>query len=203
MSLLVIDTALGALSVALLAGDGTVIAACHRDLSRGHAEALMPAVAEVMGDCRPDAVLVDTGPGSFTGLRIGIAAARALALAWDVPVTGYRSLALIAAPLFAADPALARLQVVAEAGRGQLYVSVLDRSLSTDAEPLALDPVAAAAHLDAAIPVAGPGAGRIPGRFTILGEAWPDARHALLLPSAARSLEPEPQYVRPADAVAA
>ena len=203
MSLLVIDTALGALSVALLTDEGAVIAAHHSELARGHAEALMPVVAEVVGDRRPDAVLVDTGPGSFTGLRIGIAAARALALAWGVPVSGYRSLALIAAPLFAADPALARLQVVAEAGRGQLYVSVLDRSLTTDAEPLALDPVAAAAHLDPAIPVAGPGASRISGHFMLLAEAWPDARHALLLPVAARSLAPEPQYVRPPDAVAA
>lgn len=202
MSLLVIDTATEAHSVALLDG-GAVLAFHHEILSRGHAEALMPAVAAVMGDRVPDAILVDIGPGSFTGLRIGIAAARALALAWGVPVQGYHSLSLIAAPVFAATPGLARLQIVAEAGRGQLYVATLARDLLLAAEPHALDAAGAAAMLDAALPVAGPGARRLPGAFTVLADAWPDARHAALLPAPARSLRPQPLYVRPPDAVAA
>lgn len=199
MRRLVIDTALGAHSVALLDGN-TVLAFHHEEMVRGHAEALMPAVAAVLAEQRPDAILVDIGPGSFTGLRIGIAAARALALAWDVPVHGYHSLALIAAPVFAADPLLARLQVVAEAGRGQLYVATLGRDLVLAAEPLAVTATEAAALLDPALPVAGPGADRVPG-FRVLGTAWPDARDAGLLPD--RALPPEPLYVRPPDAVAA
>lgn len=202
MSWLVIDTALSAHSVALL--DGLAVVAFHHELlARGHAEALMPAVAAVVGARRPDEVLVDIGPGSFTGLRIGIAAARALALAWGVEVHGYHSLALIAAPLFAADPALDRLQVVAEAGRGQLYVATLGRDLALDAEPRALDAAAVAALLDPALPLAGPGAGRVPGSFRLLAEDWPDARHAALLPPSARSLPADPLYVRPPDAIAA
>ncbi|QXQ06058.1 tRNA (adenosine(37)-N6)-threonylcarbamoyltransferase complex dimerization subunit type 1 TsaB [Sphingosinicellaceae bacterium] len=205
MTILVIDTALAAHSIALL--DGAAVLAWHHEIiERGHAEALMPALAALMqraGVERPDAVLVDTGPGSFTGLRIGIAAARALGLAWGVPVTGYRSLALIAAPLFAADPGLERLSVVAEAGRGQLFLQVLDRNLADVAEPLALDAAAVAARLDPTLPLAGPGAARVAalGNFRVVGEAWPDARDAALLPPAARALSPDPLYVRPPDAV--
>ncbi len=199
---LVIDTATEAHSVALIDG-GTVVAFHHEILSRGHAEALMPAVAAVLGDRVPQAILVDIGPGSFTGLRIGIAAARALALAWAVPVHGFHSLSLIAAPLFAADPGLARLQVVAEAGRGQLYVATLGRDLMLAGDPQALDALSAAAVLDPALPVAGPGAGRLPGAFAVCADAWPDARDAALLPGPARALPPEPLYVRPPDAVAA
>ena len=205
MTTLVIDTALAAHSIALL--DGSAVLAWHHEIiDRGHAEALMPAVAALMqraGIERPDAVLVDIGPGSFTGLRIGIAAARALGLAWDVPVSGYRSLALIAAPLFAADPTLERLSVVAGAGRGQLFVQVVDRGLADESEPLALDATAVAARLDPALPVAGPGAARVAAlrNVRIVGEAWPDARDAALLPPAARALAPDPLYVRPPDAV--
>ena len=202
MKQLVIETALAAHSVALL-GDGAVVAFHHEIMTRGHAEALMPAVAEVMGDQRPDAILVDIGPGSFTGLRVGIAAARALGLAWGVPVHGYRSLALIAAPVFAADPALERLSVVAEAGRGQLYAAMLDRSLDGDALPYAMDAAALAARLDPSLPVAGPGAARVValGRFAVRADAWPDARDARLLPPA--MLPPEPLYVGAAEAAAA
>ena len=205
MTVLVIDTALAAHSIALLDGPD-VLAWHHEIIDRGHAEALMPALAALMlraGVERPDAILVDIGPGSFTGLRIGIAAARALGLAWDVPVSGYRSLALIAAPLFTADPTLERLSVVAEAGRGQLFVQILDRDLADDAEPEALDAASVAACLDPALSVAGPGAARVAalGKFNVIGEAWPDARDAALLPLAARSLTSDPMYVRPPDAV--
>ncbi len=199
MTVLVIDTALGAHSVALLDGSA-VIAFHHEAMVRGHAEALMPAVARVMGEIRPDTILVDIGPGSFTGLRIGIAAARALALAWQVPVHGYHSLALVAAPVFAAHADLARLHVAAEAGRGQLYIATLGRDLVFEAEPVAVTAAEAATLLDPALPIAGPGAERVSG-FLVLAGAWPDARDACLLPD--RLLAPEPLYVRPPDAVAA
>ena len=205
MRRLVIETALSAHSVALLDG-ARVVRRHHELLARGHAEALMPAVAAVMaGEPAPDAVLVDIGPGSFTGLRVGIAAGRALALAWAVPVTGFHSLALIAAPLFAADPGLANLQVVAEAGRGQLYVARLDRALRFADEPRALDAVSAATALDPRWPLAGPGAARVAAvrAFTVLADAWPDAADVALVPAGACDLPPEPLYVRPPDAVAA
>ncbi len=203
-TLLVVNTALAAQSLALLRGDD-VLAARHQVIGRGHAETLMPEIAALFADggiARPDAILVDIGPGSFTGLRIGIAAARALGLAWGVPVTGYASLALVAAPHFAADRGLGRLVAVAEAGRGLLYVQVLDRDLRVEV-PEALDAATAAARLDAALPVAGPGAARLAALSgaPLLGDAWPEARHAALLPEAARSLVPAPLYISAPDAV--
>ena len=213
--LLVIDTALAALSLALLDGE-RVVASHHEVIGRGHAEALMTAVAALVGDGPPPtAIIVDIGPGSFTGLRIGIAAARALGLAWNVPVTGYSSLALIAAPCLAADPALGRLAVVAEAGRGQLYVQVLDREFVAEQDAVALTASEAAVWLDPLLALAGPGAASVRPTSSprlrgndgeaetahVIAETWPDARDAWRLPPAARNLSPTPLYVRPPDAV--
>ena len=199
---LVIDTALAAQSLALLDGS-TVIASRHGVIGRGHAEALMPALAAVLDEAGviPDAILVDVGPGSFTGLRIGIAAARALGLAWDVPVAGYSSLALIAAPVFAAHSD-ERIAVVAEAGRGLLYVQMIDRDLVAHADVVALDAAAVFAWLVPGVALAGPGAERVPGA-RVLAQAWPDARDVYLLPAAAAALPPVPRYVSAPDAVAA
>lgn len=197
---LVIDTALAAQSLALLDG-ARVVAARHSVIGRGHAEALMPALAALLdeGGATPARILVDVGPGSFTGLRIGIAAARALGLAWGVPVVGYPSLALAAAPVFAAHPDT-RLAVVAEAGRGLLYAQLLDRDLVAEAEPLVLDAVGVAAWLPGGLALAGPGAARVPGA-RVLADAWPDARDAALLREAA-TLPPVPRYLSAPDAVA-
>ncbi|WP_016744608.1 tRNA (adenosine(37)-N6)-threonylcarbamoyltransferase complex dimerization subunit type 1 TsaB, partial [Rhizorhabdus wittichii] len=93
---LVIDTATAACSVALIE-DGAIVAEAHDVVGRGHAERLMPMIAALPGGGRADSILVDCGPGSFTGVRVGLAAARALALGWGVPVHGYSSMAAIAA----------------------------------------------------------------------------------------------------------
>ena len=86
---LVIDTATAACSVALIAGD-QVIDRRHEVVGRGHAERLVPMIAELglggPGGGRAERILVDCGPGSFTGIRVGIAAARGLAIGWGVPV---------------------------------------------------------------------------------------------------------------------
>src|SRR5437868_6719428 len=99
MTILVIETATAACSVALLDGK-QVAAARHELVGRGHAERLVPMIGEVLaeaGCARAALIQVDCGPGSFTGIRVGLAAARALALAWGVPVAGYSAMALIAA----------------------------------------------------------------------------------------------------------
>ncbi|WP_369426572.1 tRNA (adenosine(37)-N6)-threonylcarbamoyltransferase complex dimerization subunit type 1 TsaB [Glacieibacterium megasporae] len=196
--LLVIETAF-ALSVALL-DDDRIVAEEHREVGRGHAEALMPAVAAVVGNSRVTEIVVDIGPGSFTGLRIGIAAARALGLAWGVPVTGVGSLSLIAAAAFAADPSLAAVTAVADAGRGQVYWQSSDRDFAETGE------AAAGALGTIALPpsttCAGPGAALIPGA-QCLDPAPPRAASLRHLPRSAWSLPPVPLYLRAPDAVAA
>src|SRR5271167_2560005 len=108
MRVLAIDTALGACSAAVLDTAFGGIVASSLPMARGHAEALMPLLARVMkqsgmafGDI--DRVVVTTGPGSFTGLRVGIAAARGLALAVGIPAVGVSTLSAYAAPYLGAD----------------------------------------------------------------------------------------------------
>jgi len=95
MRTLAIDCATEACSVALFDGED-VIAAAHRVLGRGHAEQLVPMIAGLPDKGRAQRILVSLGPGSFTGVRIGIAAARALGFAWGAQVLGYPTLALVA-----------------------------------------------------------------------------------------------------------
>src|SRR5579863_2185237 len=109
MRVLAIDTALAACSAAVLdTAYGGIVASESLPMIRGHAEALMPLVARVMkasGLTFPDLdrVVVTTGPGSFTGLRVGIAAARGLGLATGLPVVGVSTLSAYAAPYLGVD----------------------------------------------------------------------------------------------------
>ena len=96
MRTLVIDTATPHLSVALF-DDGVLIGHHHQAVGRGHAELLLPVIAALPDGGRADALRIGCGPGSFTGQRIGIAAARALAFAWGADLLGFNTLALIAA----------------------------------------------------------------------------------------------------------
>ena len=114
-----IGTAHRACSLALVEGS-EVIASTHEIIGRGHAERLMPMLADLLDGRRPDEIVVEVGPGSFTGIRIGVAAARALALAWKVPIHGISSMVLTAARAFAegAEPPLA---VVLDGGRGEVF----------------------------------------------------------------------------------
>jgi tRNA threonylcarbamoyladenosine biosynthesis protein TsaB len=109
MRLLAIDTALAACSAAVLdTAHGGVVASESLPMIRGHAEALMPLVARVMkasglAFAALDRIVVTTGPGSFTGLRVGIAAARGLGLATKIPVVGVSTLSACAAPYLSVD----------------------------------------------------------------------------------------------------
>jgi tRNA threonylcarbamoyladenosine biosynthesis protein TsaB len=105
MRVLAIDTALAACSAAVLDTEyGGIVASESLPMVRGHAEALMPLLQRVMNQARMtfadiDRIAVTTGPGSFTGLRVGIAAARGIALAADKPVVGVTTLTAYAAPV--------------------------------------------------------------------------------------------------------
>jgi tRNA threonylcarbamoyladenosine biosynthesis protein TsaB len=109
MRVLAIDCALDACAAAVLdSSAGAVVASQTRIMVRGHAEALMPLIARVMDEAaiefrELDRIAVTVGPGSFTGLRVGISAARGIALAAAKPAIGVTTLAGLAAPHIAAD----------------------------------------------------------------------------------------------------
>jgi len=198
--LLCIDTALAGLSVALCDGD-RIVAEHHVLIGRGHAESVIPVVADVMaraGIAAPDSIAVDIGPGSFTGLRIGIAAARALGLAWTVPVHGMRATDLVAIAAFRSLPDCSKLAVVLDAGRGQLYVENFERSFSDPTgEITAMSPEAATRACADAV-VVGPGA-LLLFDANPLYTCWPRAADARLLPVVKRSHSATPLYIRAPD----
>jgi tRNA threonylcarbamoyladenosine biosynthesis protein TsaB len=105
MLILAIDTALDACAAGVLDTDaGRLIAQESLAMKRGHAEALMPLIARVIkasgiGFAGLDRIAVTTGPGSFTGLRVGLSAARGIALAAAKPVVGVTTLTAYAAPI--------------------------------------------------------------------------------------------------------
>ena len=104
MLILAIDTALDACAAAVLDTDAAkIIAQESQPMKRGHAEALMPLIARVMKASTVaftalDRIAVTKGPGSFTGLRVGLSAARGIALAAGKPVVGLTTLTAYAAP---------------------------------------------------------------------------------------------------------
>jgi len=194
---LAIETAMAACSVALIE-DGRVVASDHAAIARGHAERLVPMIADLPKGGRCDAILVDVGPGSFTGIRVGIAAARALGFAWGVAVHGYCSLALLAA----ADGGCADTLVAVEGGHGELFVGqYAGDPLAETMAPLSIPFDVAVAQLAASRVI-----GNAARRLVVAGVAaepvdiLPDARAAIHLPPRLCTLSPVPFYGRGADA---
>jgi tRNA threonylcarbamoyladenosine biosynthesis protein TsaB len=131
MNILGLDTCFPALSVAVATGAGTPYA-CVRvrtePMATGHAERLVPLIEELLGEARlplaeVECVAVTCGPGSFTGTRIGVAAARALRLALGVAVVPFSSLEAIALSAETGPVAQGEeLLVAIDAHRGEAYV---------------------------------------------------------------------------------
>jgi tRNA threonylcarbamoyladenosine biosynthesis protein TsaB len=194
--LLVIDTATAACSAALLDGD-KVVDRRHEIVGRGHAERLLPMVEELLAGRRPHAILVDCGPGSFTGVRVGLAAAHGLRIGWQVPLAGYSSTAILAAGSGAGE-----VGVALHGGHGQLFVQSFAHDPLRPLDDLrSLLPEEAAAAIGA-VRVIGSGAEalvRARGHGEAAG-ALPDAADARLLPEALRTLPPRPIYGRAPDA---
>jgi tRNA threonylcarbamoyladenosine biosynthesis protein TsaB len=140
MRVLAIDTALSACSAAVLDTDrAAVIATETIPMTRGHAEAVMPMVARVMNEARIDFAALDriavtVGPGSFTGLRVGISAARGIALAAGKPAIGLSTLAAFAAPHIAAGDRSAVVAVI-DARHEHVYLQVFDSGGRTVVAP--------------------------------------------------------------------
>jgi len=196
--ILAIDTSTAACSAALFDRAGACIA--HRDelIGRGHSERLVPMLDEMLDGRRADRILVGVGPGSFTGIRVGIAAAQGLAIAWNCELRGMSSIALLAAGA-EGDGAVA---AAVDGGHGELFVQQFDgRAIRPAGALLNLPPAQAATSIEAET-VIGPAAKTLVearGRGQAI-EGWPSAAHALRLPEELRTLASKPVYARAPDA---
>ena len=129
MRLLGVDTALGACSVAMVE-DGATLAHRFEVMERGHAEALAPMVEEAMRDAglafaAVDRLAVTTGPGTFTGQRVGLAFMRGLRVALKKPLTGITTLHAMAAAAMA-ETGLPRAAALHDARRGEVYLQIFE-----------------------------------------------------------------------------
>lgn len=196
--ILAIDTSTAACTAALFDGAGDCLASRDEVIGRGHSERLVPMLDELLEGRRADRILVGVGPGSFTGIRVGIAAAQGLSIAWGCELAGMSSLALLAAGANGDSVVAAAV----DGGHGELFVQEFDvRSLRPTTDLLNLAPLEAARQIDARL-VLGPGATKlVDARGMGKAEAcWPSARNALRLPEELRSLPPKPIYARAPDA---
>jgi tRNA threonylcarbamoyladenosine biosynthesis protein TsaB len=172
MRVLAIDTALEACSAAVLdTGRGGIAASETIAMARGHAEALMPLIARVMDIADVefaalDRIAVTTGPGSFTGLRVGISATRGIALAAGKPAIGLSTLAGFAAPLIAEDDSTHVVAAI-DARHDNVYLQVFGTGGRTLVAPRI-------ATLRDAVRAAMTGPARIVGSAAnLLAAAWP------------------------------
>lgn len=202
MIVLGLDTCLSACSVAVIDGD-RVLASRREPMTRGHQERLAPLVAEVMAEAglgfdRLDRIGVTVGPGSFTGLRVGIAFAKGLSTALGVPAVGIGALEALAAT------APKGLTVAAiDARRGQIYFQAFSDTVAlSDPEAFSLDDAMtrlAVLGCEGPVAILGSAAQALAGRASDGPEAPDPADIARL--AAARALSPlQPLYLRPPDA---
>jgi len=231
MNILALDTCFGACSVAACRAETEVVRAFELRQT-GHAEALMPMVERVMAEAGLsfsdlERIAVTTGPGSFTGMRIGVAAARALALATGARLAGFSTLQVMAetararhaAGLPLGEPRAVLpdyILVAVDARKEQVYAQLFGRDASLIAPAAVLSPQDAATLLpDAPVAIVGSGAGCVAAAvssaraniITLYPDLQPDA--ACLAVMAAR-MGPDqdaesaatirPLYLRPPDA---
>ena len=207
MIVLGLDTAVGACSVAVLA-DREPLAVRSEPMLRGHQERLAPMVREVMVEARLgfdalDRIGVTFGPGSFTGLRVGLSFAKGLGLALTRPVVGVGTLEALAA----SEPGGDIIVTVIDARRGQVYLQAFSQGqalMAPDVLPLEI----AAARLaelrpSGRIDIVGPGAALLEGVLAdarIIPRAAPDPLALARLTQTKPLIPARPLYLRAPDA---
>lgn len=215
MLVLAIDTALEACSAAIFDSDRETILASETEImARGHAESAMPLLDGVMRGAgldffNLDRIAVTVGPGSFTGLRVGIAAARGIALAAKKQIVGITTLAALAAPYIAAEPHTPVAATI-DGRHRHVYFELYGTQGGVLLSPRII-PVEEAVHA-----AAGASARLVGSGARMMAEIWPDPTHlpplderrapdidwVARLGAAAQLKEapPKPLYLRPPDA---
>lgn len=199
MRMLAIECATEACSLALFEGE-RLLDFRHEILGRGHAEHLVPLIASLPDRGRADHIRVSLGPGSFTGVRIGLAAARALGVAWSAQVLGYPTLALIAAGARARHPG--PVSVCTAGGHGEWFLQDFAPDGMPDGAMCALAPETSRGRWNRRV-VAGNRAAQkaaLEGPGHVALDLLPDARHVIALPAALFGDDLAPSYGRAPDA---
>lgn len=216
MSVLAIDTSMQACSAAVFV-DGR-LSEIFEARARGHADAIMPMISRVMAEAGVgfdtlDKLAVTTGPGTFTGVRVGVAAARGLALATSLPLIGRSSLWVMARGLASTEAVVNghTILIAADARRGEVYWALFDAEGNEMRPPAASSPTDVVAKLpNSQVVVAGSGASLIGQAAGEAGKEISVVREDLLpragwLATGAANLEapsepPKPLYLRAPDA---
>lgn len=219
LRILALDTATTGCSVSVCVG-ADVLAHDGRDMRRGQAEVLLPMALAALRQAGLtaqdlDAIAITRGPGAFTGLRIGLAAARGLALALGTPCIGVTTLEAIAHGISLAERRGRTVLAAVESKREDIYVQVFDDALNALSEPTAVDGPGLAALVGTTnlVLIVGDGGPRAFDMLKIEGvkaelstaSALPDTRIVAALAAErfgahANALPPEPLYLRPPDA---
>jgi tRNA threonylcarbamoyladenosine biosynthesis protein TsaB len=223
MKILALDSATGACSVALW-HDGTIMARRFAVMDRGQSEILIPMALEVLAEAHADFPSIDvfgvtTGPGAFTGLRIGLAAARGMALASGRPLIGVSTFEAIAHGVPVEELEGRRVVVAVESRREDVFVQTFDDKLIAIEEPRSVRPENLVLP-DKPLLVIGDGAARLAALFDspagkqsattrhdvrfAAGTGFPDAADVARLVASrgtpdAGAAPPQPFYLRPPD----
>lgn len=212
VNVLAFDCSTQSCSVAVTGG-GDVLAHRWAAMARGQAEALMPMIGEALAESGLDwsdldLVAVTVGPGTFTGLRIGLAAARGMALAGNLPVAGVTTCEAVAHSVPMAERDGGRILLACIDGkRADVFVQAFDAALQPLSPPEAVMPEEAARRWPGPVLLAGDAAARLalsmPDAILSMAPPFPDARVVAVLGARhhaeGRGLPPHPLYLRPPD----
>jgi len=211
VNVLAFDCSASACSAAVLA-DGKILAYRFAAMSRGQSEALMPMIQDCLAEAglnwpQIELIGVTVGPGTFTGLRIGLAAARGIAFAGKIPVAGVTTCETVAQAVPEAERLGRTLLAAIDGKRADLFVQAFDDKLVPLTEPDAMMAEEAAKLAHGPAIIAGDAGERLaealPGAALASSSGIPDARVvarlALARWQAGTALEPTPLYIRPPD----